>query len=124
MVIEGVAQGGFGNAKGFLITLHRAIYDFFLDNGWDSSVLFDIAPTSAKSFARTLLPIEEQFEGLLKSGKPQKVKMMKSHMIKACELSAPEGWLEGINLSQGKADYADSYLIGLKWVTDVYPTLK
>lgn len=39
MVMEGVAQGGFGNAKGFLITLHRTIKDFFLDKGYSSDVL-------------------------------------------------------------------------------------
>lgn len=119
-VMEGVSQGSYGDAKGYLITLFRAIKDSLIENSHLSeSDIHSVAPTAVKSFARELLPEEEQTfmktKVDKKSGKEvqsrSKIKMEKSHMVRACEIDHP-GWLDGLTLAAGKADYADAYLIG------------
>lgn len=44
--------------------------------------------------------------------------MEKSHMVRAVDCDFP-GWLDGMTLAAGKADYADAYLIGKKFLEDI-----
>lgn len=112
-VCEGVAAGSFGNQKGFLITLFQDINDAILENSiLTKDKVFSYSPTTVKSFARGFLPIEEQTV----NGK--KLKMQKNHMVRACELVAPKGWLDGYTLAAGRADYADSFWIGYKYLKE------
>lgn len=119
-VMEGVSQGSYGDAKGYLITLFRAIGDTLLEKTHlTEDNIHYISPTAVKSFAREYLPEEERKvmkeKVDKKTGKKvqsaAKLKMEKSHMVKACESDCP-GWLDGLTLASGKADYADAYLIG------------
>ena len=47
----------------------------------------------------------------------KKRKMEKKDMVRACELTE-DGFLEGLTLASGKADYADAYFIGLKFIKE------
>lgn len=123
-VMEGVSQGSYGDAKGYLITLFRAIKDSLLEyTHLKESNIHTVVPTAVKSFARDLLPEDERTflkdKVDKKTGKTvqssAKIKMEKSHMVRACEIAQP-GWLDGLTLSAGKADYADAYLIGKAFI--------
>lgn len=139
-VMEGVAQGSYGDAKGYLITLFRAIEDTIIcATKLTQADLYYYAPTSIKSFARQFLPESEQKVKKLKDVKVYAidpmtkkkvvvetikkeveclVEMKKPLMVKSCKIVAPNGWLDGINLSQGLSDFADSFLIGYKFVKE------
>jgi hypothetical protein len=125
-VMESPAQGAYGDAKATLLTLFRAINETLIEKTHlKEEDIYSIAPTSVKSFARNFLPEEEQtllVEKVDKKGKTKivknKVKMEKSHMVKVCEILQPN-WLDGLTLSQGRADYADSYLIGYQFIKEI-----
>lgn len=130
-VCEGVAAGSFGNQKGFLITLFQDINDAILENSiLTKDKVFSYSPTTVKSFARGFLPIEEQKEMKTKKVKDKKTgivtevtkeylcEMSKKRMVQACNLVAPKGWLDGYTLAAGRADYADSFWIGYKYLKE------
>jgi hypothetical protein len=111
-VYESPAMGSYGDAKATLLTLFRAIKETLIEKtNLTDGQISSYTPTAVKSFARQFLPEEEQ----VVNGK--KRKMEKKDMVKACELTE-NNFLEGLTLSQGKADYADAYFIGLKFINE------
>jgi hypothetical protein len=87
-----------------------------MERGFPITNICLVAPTSAKAFARDFLP-EEERTTLNAKGKPVKVKMDKPMMIKAVE-QVDSDLLKGVTLTDGKADLADAYMIGLKFIHD------
>ena len=126
-VMEALSLGSIGSATrdlaGLFYCIVYALYQFGI-LGYGS--IHTVAPTSVKSFARGLLPEEERTfvkeKVDKKTGKKVystgQVKMEKSHMVRAVECDIP-GWLDGLTLAAGKADYADAYLIGKKFLEDL-----
>jgi len=113
VVLEKPASNAFGNAKSALGILFRAINETLLyKTNLTSSDIVSYSPTSVKSFARGFLPEEEQTI----NGK--KLKMEKKHMVRACQVVAPDGWLDGLTLAEGRADFADSFWIGYKYLKE------
>lgn len=119
-VMESLSLGSIGSATrdlaGLFYCIMYALYQFGI-LGYDA--IHSVAPTSAKAYARGLLPEEERTvvkEKIdKKTGKKvyskSPVKMEKAQMVRAVECDYP-GWLDGLTLAAGKADYADAYLIG------------
>lgn len=124
-VMEALSFGSIGNATRDLAGLFYCIQYFLLSEHFDLKHIHTIAPTSVKSFARDFLPVELQTESKEKVDKKTgkvvvstaKTKMDKDQMIIACENDYP-GWLNGVTKTAGKADYADSYFIGKKLLSD------
>lgn len=125
-VMEALSLGSIGSATRDLAGLFYSIAISIVRDGnnmLDYNNIHTVAPTSVKSFARTLLPEEERTvvkeKVDKKTGKKvystTQVKMEKSHMVRAVECDFP-GWLDGLTLAAGKADYADAYLIGKKFL--------
>lgn len=111
-VLESPAMGAFGDAKATLLTLFRAINETLVEKTYlTKEQISSYTPTSVKAFARDYLPEEDRLVN------NKKRKMEKKDMIRACELTE-EGFLEGLTLSTGKADYADAYFIGLKFIKE------
>lgn len=125
-VMESLSLGSVGNATRDLAGLFYCIQSALWEHYISFENLHTVAPTSVKSFARTLLPEEEQTvikeKVDKKTGKKvyskTAVKMEKSHMVRAVDCDFP-GWLDGLTLAAGKADYADAYLIGKKFLEGV-----
>lgn len=128
-VMEALSLGSIGSATRDLAGLFYCIALSLDDCGNHFIEYFNIhtvAPTSVKSFARSLLPEDEQWEVKEKLDKKKnkmvssksKVKMDKAMMVKAVNYDCP-GWLDGVTLAAGKADYADAYLIGKKFLEDL-----
>lgn len=128
-VMEALSLGSIGSATRDLAGLFYSIAISIARDGNNMlgyNNIHTVAPTSVKSFARGLLPAEEQLvrkEKLDKKTKAMlvswaKVKMEKSHMVRAVDCDFP-GWLDGLTLAAGKADYADAYLIGKKFLEDL-----
>lgn len=128
-VMEALSFGSTGNATRDLAGLFYCIVLSLVNSGnnwleWHN--IHTVAPTSVKSYARGLLPEEERTivkeKVDKKTGKKVystgQVKMEKSHMVRAVDCDMP-GWLDGITLAAGKADYADAYLIGKKFLEDL-----
>lgn len=112
LVLEIPAMGAFGDAKATLLTLFRAINETLIEKTHlTKDQVLSYSPTSVKSFAREYLPEEERLVN------NKKRKMEKKDMIRACELTE-EGFLEGLTLAAGKADYADAYWIGCKYLKE------
>lgn len=125
-VMESLSLGSLGNATRDLAGLFYCIALALVNCGnnfllWED--IHTVAPTSVKAYARGLLPEEERTTVKekvdKKSGKKVystgPVKMEKSHMVRAVDCDYP-GWLDGLTLAAGKADYADAYLIGKKFL--------
>ena len=111
-VLESPAMGAFGDAKATLLTLFRAINETLVEKTYlTKGQISSYTPTSVKAFAREYLPEEERFVN------NKKRKMEKKDMVRACELTE-DGFLEGLTLASGKADYADAYFIGLKFIKE------
>lgn len=111
-VLESPAMGAFGDAKATLLTLFRAINETLVEKTYlTKDQVSSYTPTSIKAFARDYLPEEERIVN------NKKRKMEKKDMVRACELTEI-GFLDGLTLSAGKADYADAYFIGLKFIND------
>jgi hypothetical protein len=111
-VLESPAMGAFGDAKATLLTLFRAINETLIEKTYlTKDQVSSYTPTSVKAFAREYLPEEER------TVNNKKRKMEKKDMVRACELTE-EGFLDGLTLSTGKADYADAYFIGLKFINE------
>lgn len=118
-VMESPSQGSYGDAKSVLIVLFRTIRETILANKTlTDDKIISYSPQAVKKLARKYLPVELQSE----NGKL--LKMEKKNMIQACESEAPEGWLEGLTLSNGRADYADCYWIGRMFLAGIPPTKK
>lgn len=128
-VMESLSLGSIGSATRDLAGLFYSIAISIVRDG-NNMLGYDnihtVAPTSVKSFARGLLPPEEQLVRKEKLDKKTsavlvswaKVKMEKSHMVRAVDCAHP-GWLDGLTLAAGKADYADAYLIGKKFLEEL-----
>ncbi len=122
-VMESLSLGSVGNATRDLAGLFYCIQLALWENYVGLENLHVVAPTSVKAFARSLLP-EEERTGVKekvdkKTGKKVesvgKVEMKKPQMVRAVDCDFP-GWLDGLTLAAGKADYADAYLIGKKFM--------
>lgn len=118
-VMESLALGAMGNATRDLAGLFYCIQMALIENHLNVNALHTVAPTSVKSFARTLLPEDEQTFQKEKVDKETgktvystaKAVMKKPQMVRATECAEP-GFLDGLTLEAGKADFADAYLIG------------
>lgn len=125
-VMESLSLGSVGNATRDLAGLFYCIQSSLWEHYISLENLHVVAPTSVKAFARSLLPEEERVvvkeKVDKKTGKKVyskgPVKMEKSHMVRAVDCDYP-GWLDGLTLAAGKADYADAYLIGKKFLEDL-----
>lgn len=123
-VMESLSLGSLGSATRDLAGLFYCIQMSLMEHYLDVEDLHVVAPTSVKSFARTLLPEEEQtFQKEKvdkKTGKKvyslAKTIMKKPEMVRATQVAEP-GFLDGLTLAAGKADYADAYLIGRAFLT-------
>lgn len=128
-VMEALSLGSLGSATRDLAGLFYCIALALVNSGrnWlDWEDIHTVAPTSVKAYARGLLPeaertvVKEKVDK--KTGKKVystgQVKMEKSHMVRAVDCDFP-GWLDGMTLAAGKADYADAYLIGKKFLEDI-----
>ena len=74
----------------------------------------EYAPTSLKSYARDFLKPDRQFDGVLKTGKPKKVKMDKKLVVEAVKELYGQDYLKGYNYSSGLDDLADSTFLAHK----------
>ena len=119
-VMEALSFGSAGNATRDLAGLFYAVQVLLFSDGiFGMGAMHTVAPTSVKAFARDFLPLEDQKitkERVdKKTGKKVyssvKNPMKKPQMVEACEMAMP-GWLDGLTLEAGKADYADAYFIG------------
>ena len=118
-VMESLSLGSLGSATRDLAGLFYCIQMSLMEHYLSVTDLHTVAPTSVKAFARTLLPEEEQTEVKekveKKTGKKVystgKTTMGKPQMVRATQVAEP-GFLDGLTLEAGKADYADAYLIG------------
>ena len=118
-VMESLALRSVGNATRDLAGLFYCIQMALLEHYMSVEQLHDVPPTSVKACARNLLPeaerkfVKERVDK--KTGEKVysncKIKMEKAHMVRAVDCDMP-GWLDGLTLAAGKADYADAYLIG------------
>ena len=123
-VMEALSLGSIGSATRDLAGLfHCIVYALYNFDILGYKVIHTVAPTSVKAYARGLLPEEERTvvkeKVDKKTGKKvystSQVKMEKSHMVRAVDCDYP-GWLDGLTLAAGKADFADAYLIGKKFL--------
>lgn len=122
-VMESLSLGSLGSATRDLAGLFYCIQMSLIEHYMDVGDLHTVAPTSVKSFARNLLPEEEQTATKervdKKTGKKVystgKCEMKKPQMVRATELAEP-GFLDGLTLEAGKADFADAYLIGRAFI--------
>lgn len=111
-----------GNAGKDLAGLFYAIELTILKTLGDISKIHTVNVTAAKKQAHNFLPPELAFYEEIKvdkrSGKEhtitKQVKMDKKLMIAAAERKWP-GFLDGMNLTMGKADVADALWIGYCW---------
>ena len=123
-VMESLSLGSLGSATRDLAGLFYCIQMSLMEHYLSVTDLHTVAPTSVKAFARTLLPEEEQSEVKEKVDKKTnktvystgKTKMGKPQMVRATQVAEP-GFLDGLTLEAGKADYADAYLIGRALLT-------
>lgn len=108
IVSESLSFGSAGNATRDLAGLFFVIQSTLLDSGFSMSQIHMVAPTSAKSWARNILP--EEIRGV----KGSLIKMGKDEMMQACKILVPN-LLDGYTKTGkngGSTDLADAYLIG------------
>lgn len=110
-VYEGISYGSFGDARASLIVLHKTMREVLINNGVPLVDILEVTPTELKAYARGFLPLEEQTDGLLKNGKPNKVKMDKKLVIKACIEKEGEVFFNNCK-TPSRGDLADAYFIG------------
>lgn len=108
IVLESLSFASVGNATRTLAGLYFCIMFQLHKLGYADKVK-QLAPTSIKSWARDLLPLEEQTV-LNKNGKPIKRKMEKKEMIQVTEILDSD-LLKGYTLVAGKADIADAFIL-------------
>lgn len=113
IVFESLSFGSVGDATRNLACLYGAMRETIIGSGWKGEV-YQYAPTALKSYARDFLPEEQQFEGLLKTGKPKKVKMDKKLMVASVKEIYGQDYLKGYNYSSGLDDLADATLLAHK----------
>jgi len=117
ITFEALSFGSSGNASRDLSGLFSAMRETLVVNFPDIPV-YEVAPTSLKSYARDFLKPERQFDGLLKTGKPKKVKMEKKMVVEAVRELYGQDYLKGYNYSSGLDDLADSTFLAHKtWST-------
>lgn len=113
VVFESLSFGSVGSATRDLAVLFGALRETLVLIGYKDKVL-EYAPTSLKSYARDFLKPERQVDGVLKTGKPKKVKMDKKLMVEAVREIYGEGYLKEYNYSSGLDDLADATLLAHK----------
>jgi len=114
IVFEGLSFGSVGDATRNLAGLYFVMRNHFSYSGLSTfENMHTIAPTSLKAFARDYLPDDQRFTS---GGK--KVKMDKKLMVTACLNVAGDDFLDGYNMSTGKDDLADAFLLGLQWLEE------
>ena len=119
ITFEALSFGSAGNATRNLACLYGAMRETLKVN-FPQIPVYEVAPTSLKSFGRELLPWDQQFEGVLKSGKPKKVKMDKKLMVECAKNTFGTKLFNGYNYSSGLDDIADASLLAHKtWMEHV-----
>lgn len=111
-VFEGLSFGSLGNQEKSLASLFGAICERLFLCGVYPEQIVTFSPQTLKSYARNLLPEEEQFSII--AGKKKLTKMDKKMMIKAVDLSTPEDYLNGYKASgenSGIDDICDSWIL-------------
>lgn len=117
ITFEALSFGSVGNATRNLSCLYGAMRETLKVN-FPEIPVYEVAPTSLKSFGRELLPYEQQFEGILKTGKTKKVKMDKKLMVESAKNAFGDDLFKGYNYSSGLDDIADASLLAFKtWST-------
>lgn len=113
IVFESLSFGSVGSSTRDLAVLFGGLRETLTRLGYGEEVL-EYAPTSLKSYARDFLKPERQVDGVLKTGKPKKVKMDKKLMVEAVREIYGEDYLKGYNYSSGLDDLADATLLAHK----------
>lgn len=108
---ESLSFGSTGNQTRTLSSLLGAMIERLIHYGFDLDCIYSATPQAVKKAAREWLPLEEQFSGVNKNGKPMCKKMEKSDMIAAVKCLFGEDYLEGYKSSgenAGADDIADA----------------
>lgn len=112
-VLEALSFGSGGNAEKSLASLFGAIVERLFVIGVTPDQIKTFSPQTVKSYARKLLPEDEQTVVNAK-GKDTKVKMEKNLMIKAVKCAMPEEYFENYKCSgenAGLDDLCDSWVL-------------
>ena len=107
ITFESLSYGSVGDATRNLSCLYGAMRETLVVN-FPNITVYEYAPTSIKSYARDFLLPDRQVDGVLKTGKPKKVKMDKKLMVEAVRELYGQDYLKGYNYSSGLDDLADS----------------
>ncbi len=109
ITFESLSFGSVGSATRDLACLYGAMRETLMVS-FPNIPVYEYAPTSIKSYARDFLAEARQFDGVLATGKPKKVKMDKKLMVEATRELFGEDYLswKGLNYSTGLDDLADS----------------
>jgi Holliday junction resolvasome RuvABC endonuclease subunit len=113
ITFEALSFGSVGDATRNLSELMGAMRETLKVN-YNEIPVTTVAPTSLKSYARDFLKPDRQFEGLLKTGKPKKVKMDKKMVVEAAKELYGQDYLKGYNYSSGLDDLADATFLAHK----------
>lgn len=113
ITFEALSFASMGNATRDLACLYGAMRETLVVN-FPDIVVEECAPTSLKSYARDFLSSDRQVDGLLKTGKPRKVKMDKKLMVEAVKELYGQHYLTGYNYSSGLDDLADATFLAHK----------
>ena len=113
ITFEALSFASIGNVTRSLASLYGAMRETLIVN-FPNIPVYEVAPTSLKSFGRGLLPDNKQFKGVLKTGKPKKVKMDKKLMVEAAKETFGDRLFKGYNYSTGLDDIADASLLAHK----------
>lgn len=122
ITFESLSYGSVGDATRNLSCLYGAMKETLMVN-FPNIPVYEYAPTSIKSYARDFLQPERQVDGILKTGKPKKVKMDKKLMVEAVRELYGQDYLKGYNYSSGLDDLADSTWLAHKtWSENIEKT--
>jgi Holliday junction resolvasome RuvABC endonuclease subunit len=113
ITFEALSFGSVGDATRSLACLYGAMRETLTVNFPDIEVT-QVAPTSLKSYARDFLTPDHQVDGLLKTGKPKKIKMDKKLMVEAVRELYGQDYLKGYNYSSGLDDLTDATFLAHK----------
>ncbi len=114
---EALSFSSIGNVTRDLAYLLGCLTTVCAYSGYKDSDIMKFAPTAVKHHARDWLPKEEQYVGVLKSGKPALRKMEKEDMVHAVAAKLGEdadAFFKGYGMTgatKGRDDLADSFTI-------------
>lgn len=117
IVFEALSFGSVGNASRDLACLYGAMRETLMVN-FPSIVIYEVAPTSLKTYAHSFLKEERKWDGYTKAGKPKKIKMDKKLVVEAVKELYGETYLKSFNYSTGLDDLADATFLAHKIWTE------